>query len=211
MIRFLLISILTLVAGVSCSLKTTEGLRQTAIAKSEIENAYFSVLETDYIYKAKVDIYGRYFGGILIVKKVGKDSHRVVFTTEFGSKIFDFLYEGDTFTKNFVLENLDRKFIVNTLRKDFKLLVSERVQVLGQFALEGYSIYKTERDKRFNFYFFDSEGNLEKLINSSKHKEKVTIVFESTEASEGKTVAEKIAINHSNIKLKIELDYFKKY
>lgn len=210
MMRFFLISLLALAVCGSCSLKTTEGLRQTSLNKKETVNTYFSASETDYIYKAKVDIYGRYFGGILIVKKVAENSHRVVFTTEFGSKIFDFLYEGDTFTKNFVLEDLDRKIIVNTLRKDFKLLISEKATVLEQFASEEYSVYKTEKDKRFNFYFFNSEGNLEKLVNSSKHKEKVTIAFEPSSISEGKRVAENIMINHSNIKLKIDLEYFKK-
>ena len=82
--------------------------------------------QTDYVYKAKIDVYGRYFGGILILKKVDENSHRVVFTTEFGSKIFDFLYEGDTFTKNFMIDDLDKKIIVNTLRKDFKILISEK-------------------------------------------------------------------------------------
>lgn len=211
MMRFLLISLLTLIVCSSCSLRTLEGFRKTPLTKTEIVNPYFSKLTVDYIYKAKVEIYGRYFGGILIIKKVAEDSHRVVFTTEFGSKIFDFLYEGDTFTKNFMLEHLDRKIIVNTLHKDFKLLISEKVRVLEQFASEKYSIYKTEKNKRFNFYFVNaSEGKLEKLINTSKHKEKVIIVFESSKASEGKNVAEKITINHSNIKLKIELSYFKK-
>ena len=211
MTRFLLTSLLSLFICTSCSLKTTEGLRQTAIAKKEIANNYFSKSSVDYIYKAKVEAYGRYFGGVLIIKKVANDKHRVVFTTEFGSKIFDFLYEDDTFTKNFILEDLDRKLIVNTLRKDFKLLISEKAQVLEQFASETHSIYKTKRDKRFNFYFFDSsEERLEKLINTSKHDEKVIINFGSTKASEEKNVAEIITINHSNIKLKIELDYFNK-
>jgi hypothetical protein len=181
------------------------------LAKKEVINPYFSESTTDYIYKAKVDIYGKYFGGILIIKKVAEDSHRVVFTTEFGSKIFDFLYEGDTFTKNFVLEDLDRRIIVNTLGKDFKLLISEKAKVLEQFASEGVTVYKTKADNGYNFYFYEvASERLDKLIKTSKHKEKVTIVFESSNASEEGIVAEKITINHSNIKLKIDLDYFKK-
>ena len=90
--RFFLTSFFLLLVLSSCSLKTTEGLRETPKTQSEIENPYFSDSSKDYVYKAKIDIYGKYFGGILILKKVGDRSHRVVFTTEFGNKIFDFLF-----------------------------------------------------------------------------------------------------------------------
>jgi len=205
MTRFLIISLLLFFCN-SCALKTTEGLRIVKITDAEVTNPYFSNKNIDYIYKAKIDIYGRYFGGILIIKKVEKDSHRVVFTTEFGNKIFDFLYDGDSFTKNFVLEDLDKKIIVNTLRKDFKLLISESSKVEGQYAGEGQQIYKSKTNKRFNFYFFDEKPViLKRIVQTSKRKEKVEIVF----TSKGNDLAQKIGINHSNIKLKIDLNYFK--
>ena len=206
--RFLLTSFLCLWVCSSCALKTTSGLRQTPLVKKEIVNTYFSKPSVDYVYKAKIDIYGKYFGGILIIKKTAPTAHRVVFTTEFGSKIFDFLYEGDTFTKNFILPDLDKKLIVNTLRKDFKLLISEKVQVVEQFVSEGQNVYKSENSGRFNFYFFDtSEEKLEKLVHTSKYKEKVTIAFLPQASSP--EISDKITIHHSNIKLTIDLDYFK--
>lgn len=205
MTRFLVISFVLILCN-SCALQTTEGLRSAPITKAEVINPYFSSSAIDYIYKAKIDIYGKYFGGILIIKKVADDAHRVVFTTEFGSKVFDFLYKGDTFVNNFVLEDLDKKIIVNTLRKDFKLLITETAKVLEQYTSEGSQIYKTKSENRFNFYFFkDEDSFLSKIVQTSKSKEKVTIVFISEEE-----VAQQIAIDHSNIKLKIDLDYFKK-
>jgi len=205
--RFFPISLLLFLIFTSCSLKTTEGLRAIPVLKKEVINPYFSNSSTDYIYKAKINIYGRYFGGILIIKKIDEDSHRVVFTTEFGSKIFDFQYEGNTFTKNFMLENIDRKQIVNTLQKDFHLLISEKAQVMEQYASEEKDVYKTQPDKGFNFYFFDSKMNtLDRIVNTSKRKEKISFVF----ASEEKNVAQKIVIKHTNIKLTIDLEIFKK-
>ena len=207
MMRFLLISTLCMSLFASCSLKTTAGLRPVNLNKTEVFNPYFSNSTTDYVYKAKINIYGRYFGGILIIKKLKPDTHRVVFTTEFGSKIFDFLYEDDTFTKNFVVDDLNKKFIVNTLRKDFKILISESAEVKEQFVSGNNAVYRTEANNRFNFYFFDKSGNnLERIVNSSKRKEKVEIVF----SSEVKNVAKTIKINHANIKLLIDLEYFKK-
>ena len=207
MMRFLLISTLSMLLFTSCSLKTTEGLRVVSLDKTEVFNPYFSNSATDYIYKAKIDIYGKYFGGILIVKKLRPNTHRVVFTTEFGSKIFDFLYEDDTFTKNFVIDGLNKKFIINTLRNDFRILISEKAEVKEQFASENNTVYRTEANNRFNFYFFDtSKNSLERIIHSSKRKEKVEFIF----SSEVKNVAQTIKINHANIKLLIDLEYFKK-
>lgn len=207
MIRFLAISLLSLVVLSSCSLKTTEGLRQVAFTKIEVENPYFSNPEIDYVYKAKIEVYGKNFGGILIVKKIGPDNHRIVFTTEFGSKLFDFEFKDDTFSKHYVVEDLDKKFIVNILKDDFKLLVNEKAKIIAVYESENQIIYKTQREDKFNFYFLEdkSEG-LEKIINTSKTKEKVEIDFIS---SDGKT-AETIAIKHNNIKLTIDLEKFKK-
>jgi len=212
--RFLVISFLSVLLFTSCALKTTKGLRQTPVAKKDVINPYFSEPSVDYVYKTKIDVYGKYFGGILIIKKTAARTHRVVFTTEFGSKIFDFQYEGDTFTKNFVLPDLDKKIIVNTLRKDFKLLISEKISVLEQFASKDQNIYKSEMLGRFNFYFFDtSEEKLKKLVHTTKYKEKVSITFvaqeNNVEVSEENFIAEKITIKHSNINITIDLEYLK--
>ena len=207
MIRLLAISFFSIVAFASCSLKTTEGLRQVHFNKTEIENPYFSNAEIDYVYKAKIEVYGKNFGGILIIKKIGNQNHRIVFTTEFGNKLFDFQFDGDTFTKHFVAEDLDKKFIVNILKYDFKLLVDENANVLAVFESKNQRIYQTETAERFNFYFLGNESEqLEKIINTSKTKEKVVIDFTS---SDGK-IADVIAIKHNNIKLKIDLEKFKK-
>lgn len=207
MTRFLAISVLSIFVFASCSLKTTEDLRQVNFNKLEVENPYFSNTEIDYVYKAKIEVYGKNFGGILILKKIAPENHRVVFTTEFGSKIFDFQFDGDTFTKNFVVEDLDKKFIVNILKDDFKLLVNEKAKVLSVYEATNQRIYKTESDNRFNFYFLDDKSDkLEKIINTSKTKEKVEIDFTSSEEN----IADIIAIKHNNIKLTIDLEKFKK-
>src|SRR5690606_543675 len=207
MIRFLAISLLATLILTSCSLKTTEGLRQVPFTKIEVENPYFSNTEIDYVYKAKIEVYGKNFGGILIIKKIAAESHRVVFTTEFGSKLFDFQFEDDTFTKNFVVEDLDKKFIINILKDDFKLLVNEKAKTLEVYESENQRIYKTHNDERFNFYFINAgTGQLQKIVNTSKTKEKMEIDFIS---SDGK-IADTIAIKHSNIKLTIDLEKFKK-
>jgi len=176
--------------------------------KDIVENKYFSDSNKDYIYKAKINIYNHKFGGILIIKKINDQNHRVVFTTEFGNKLFDFLYEGENFRKNFIIDNLDKKLIVNTLQRDFKLLISEKATVLEQYHVEDYKVYKTSGDKRSNFYFINKKSHtLDKIVNTSKTKEKVVVLFTEIEGD----VANKIQISHNTINLQIELEKFAKY
>jgi hypothetical protein len=205
--RFLPISILFLLIT-SCSLQTTKNLIVKEVSHIEVDNPYFSNTYIDYIYKAKIDIYGRKFGGILIIKKIDENSHRVVFTTEFGNKLFDFLFENDTVINNFVIEELDKKFIVNTLRNDFKLLVSEKNKVLNQFDSGLEDIYKTIDGKQFNFYFINKKSHtLDKITRTSKSKVIVEVLFSNVES----VIANSILIHHKNIKLNIALELFKKY
>jgi hypothetical protein len=204
--RFLPISILFLLIT-SCSLQTTKNLIVKEVSQIEVDNPYFSNTYIDYIYKAKIDIYGRKFGGILIIKKIDENSHRVVFTTEFGNKLFDFLFENDTVINNFVIEELDKKFIVNTLQNDFKLLVSQKNKVLNQFDSGLEDIYKTIDDKQFNFYFINKKSHiLDKIVRTSKSKVIVEVLFSNVES----VIANSILIHHKNIKLNIGLELFKK-
>jgi len=203
MMRFLQISIL-LLSLTSCTLKTTKGLVNARVVNNEYQNLYFSNISTDYVYKSKIDIYGNYFGGILIIKKIGNFHHRVVFATEFGSKIFDFEFQNDTFKVNAILEELDRKIIVNTLKKDFQLLLREHVSVTKQYKNADYDIYQSENRKRLNFYFINKKTEtLGKLVNTSKTKEKVIITYKNIETE----LAKNIEIEHKNLQLKIELNY----
>ena len=206
MIRYLPISILFLLIS-SCSLQTTKDLLVKEISQNEIENPYFSDQDQDYVYKAKIDVYGKNFGGILIIKKTGIKRHRVVFTTEFGNKLFDFLYDNEVIIKNFVIEELDKKFIVNTLQEDFKLLISEKHKVVKQFDSEKEDVFKTNDGNRYNFYFINKNSHtLDKIISATKSNEKVAILFSNIDAQ----LVNSILINHKNIKLNIALERFKK-
>lgn len=204
--RYLLISILFLIQT-SCALQMTKDWVRSEPTKEYVENSYFSELIADYVYKAKITVYGHKFGGILIIKKLGEEEHRVVFTTEFGNKLFDFSYQKNTFKKNFIVEDLDKKMIVNTLQKDFKLLISERAKVEEQYNMDDEIVFKTSNDKRSNFYFINKKTHtLDKIVNASKSKQKMEVLYK--EIIDG--MANNIWINHHNINLQIELKKFVK-
>lgn len=203
--RFLGIKIALLLLVSSCSMPVTEGLRLEKSGPVPIQNPYFSNPEKDYVYKAQMEAYGRNFGGILIVKKLNTRHHRLVMTTEFGNKLLDFEFKDDEFFKNFVIPDLDRKFIIKILKNDFRLLLKEDILASKQFEKENNWIFEAEEGNKKNFYFFSKEiGNLNRMVHTKRHKEKVSFEF----YSDSKEIADSIFIKHHSIKLEINLKKF---
>ncbi|MEZ0130176.1 hypothetical protein AB9T88_10615 [Flavobacterium sp. LBUM151] len=204
-IQFLLINCFLAINLISCG-SVTKNYTPKKLDKTSYEVPYFKDSKTDYVYKANITVYGHDLTGIFIAKKINDTTHRVVFTTEFGNKLLDFEISEKDFKVNSIVSELDRKILVNTLREDFRLLLKKEYQIQKQFENESDNIYKSADGKRDNYLFISKKDRkLEKVIHSSKTKEKVTLLFKS----ENDIFAEKIEIIHQNIKLKIELNYFK--
>jgi len=201
-IRLLLISFFPIFFFSCKSYEIKDTVRKENGAK-EYKNPYFSNPETDYVYKAHIEVYGNNLGGIFIAKRMNDSIHRVVFTTEFGNKLLDFELSENHFKINYILEELNRKIIINTLRDDFRLLLKVNHPVEEVLESQDVLIYKTKDGKQFNYFFESRKDNkLLKLVNASKTKEKVIFEFESKNSS----FADHIRISHKHIKLKIELN-----
>lgn len=201
MIRFLLISFLSVFFFSCKTYQVADAVKKESSVK-QYKNQYFANPETDYVYKAHIDVYGNQLSGIFIAKRLNDSVHRVVFTTDFGNTLLDFELSEADFKVNYIVEDLDRKIVVNTLRDDFRLLLKTNHNVAEVFENDAFVIYKSESQKRFN-YFFESkkEDKLVKLISASKTKEKVVFEFDAKNS----TFAENIKIQHYNIKLTIAL------
>lgn len=201
-ILFSIISVFLLLFS-SCAVKTVEGFDKKEITSEVFKSPYFSDKNEDYVYKASISVYGNNFGGIFIVKKTNESTHRAVFTTEFGNTLFDFEISGNNFEVNHIIDELDRKILINTLKRDFMLLLKENFSVSKKFENEYFRVYKSEDDKRFNYLFVNkTDGKFSKLVHATKSKEKINIEY----LSENNTLADKIIIQHKNIKLRIELN-----
>jgi phosphoribosylformylglycinamidine (FGAM) synthase PurS component len=190
---------------VSCG-SVTKNYSPKKLDKTSYNVPYFSDSKTDYVYKANITVYGNELSGIFIAKKINDTTHRIVFTTEFGNKLMDFEISETDFKVNSIVSELDRKILINTLKEDFRLLLKKQYSIEEQFENESSEIYKSADGKRDNYIFISKKDQkLEKIVHSSKTKEKFTLLFKS----ENNIFAENIQIIHQNIKLKIELNYFK--
>lgn len=204
-IQFLIINCFLALVLVSCG-SVTKNYTPKKLDKTSYEVPYFSDSKTDYVYKTNITVYGNEISGIFIAKKINDTTHRIVFTTEFGNKLMDFEISDTDFKVNSIVSELDRKILINTLKEDFRLLLKKDYQIQEQFENDSADIYKSKDGKRDNYLFISKKDHrLEKIVHSSQTKEKFTLTF----SSENNIFAEKIQIIHQNIKLKIELNYFK--
>ncbi|MCK5638059.1 MAG: hypothetical protein KAH67_05065 [Flavobacteriaceae bacterium] len=201
--RYFLISSLFIVL-ISCSSSITKGLLEQTPNKEEVINNYFSDTNKDYVYKAKIKVYKNNLSGLLIIKKINQNHHRIVFTTEFGNKIFDFEYVENSFKLNFLVEELNKKYIINTLSKDLYLLVNQNNIITKQFYSEDQLVYQTKSNDQDNYYFISkTKNNLNKIVMASKEKEKMTIFYNGVDNE----IAKDIVMIHQNIKMSINLTY----
>ncbi|MEO8235349.1 MAG: hypothetical protein ABI549_08045 [Flavobacterium sp.] len=198
-----LISLLFLVT--SCATNKLEKELKSVTLETTVYNApYFANPEIDYAYKANISVYGNDMSGIFIAKKINATTHRVVFTTEFGNKLLDFEISETDFKVNSIVDELNRKILINTLKADFRLLLKNQFLIKEQLEDIENKVYKSEDRNKFNYLFISkTNGKLFKILHSTKRKEQINIAF----TSENNTFAENIIIQHYNIKLRIELNY----
>lgn len=176
------------------------------LKEKEFSNVYFSNQEIDYVYKTNITIYGKEISGIFIIKKINSTQHRIVFTTDFGNKLMDFERSENDFKINYIVDELNKKIVINTLKKDFDLLLKNNFFITQKFENELLTVYKSDSEKQYNYLFIDKKSNqLLKIINSTKRKEKIVVNF----SSENNIFANHIIFQHYNIQLKIELNYLK--
>ena len=199
MIRYLLISAF-FTLFISCKSYQVQDAVSVDNSLQFVQNQYFSDVSLDYVYKTHIEIYGNKMGGIFIAKRINDSIHRMVLTTDFGNKLLDFEISENSFKVNFIIDNLDKKIIINTLRDDFRTLLQVNSKVFKTYKRNNEVIYQTENNA---YYYFDEVSrNLTKIIKTNKRKEKVVFTFDSKKT----TFAENINIQHYNIKLKIDFN-----
>lgn len=204
---FLLISTILLCSGCS-SLKFINDFEEVKpVSGTRYATSLFKEPDKGYLYKANINVYGREFGGLIVIKKNGHQNFRIAFTTEFGNKLIDLGYDNGELKLNYAIEELNKKIIINTLKRDFAILLAPEIDVEKEYENDKYKLIQGVQENRFNYYFINKPGNrLDKIINASKRKEKIIVKFDPYENN----VPEQINIEHQNIKLNIFLYLLKR-
>jgi hypothetical protein len=157
------------------------------------------------LYSTQVDVAGRHLSGLLLIKTMPDSSIRVVFSSAFGPKFFDFEFPADTgFQVRFIIPQLDKKAVVKTLRKDFELILfrgthSTRAYVLGS---ENYHYYAFPQPSGTNYYLTDTSCKY--LIRAEKASQSKVISQAVMKDYQG-GVPDSIGISHNNFNFTIGL------
>ncbi|WP_338732110.1 hypothetical protein [Mangrovimonas cancribranchiae] len=198
--RYLTLSLLAVLLFSCGSYPKKQHFKTTENTQNVFSNPYFSNTSKDYIYKANISAYGKSFSGLFIVKKIEENQHRIAFTTEMGNKIFDFTIKNNTFSVNYILDDLNRKLLLNVLKQDFTALVQEHITISKTFLKDSTPIFETQiLDKPH--YYVTKNNSLSQIVSVKNGKAKTVFSFSKINDN----IANKITITHHNITLKINL------
>ncbi len=199
--RILLSSVFAILLIGCASYPKKNAFQSVETIQKETLNPYFSDVSKDFVYKAKIEAFDKSFGGLIIIKKLGPKQHRVVFTTEIGNTLFDFTFNGDDFKVNRILKEMDRRILINILKRDFKTLLAEHPLVFRTFKNSEDIVSETKILSK-KHYFYHSEGRMHKIVRVGSGKEKVVFLFLETKDN----LAGNVRILHKTFPLTITLN-----
>lgn len=131
-------------------------------------------------YNASVDVVGKHLSGLLLFKTMADSSVRVVFTNEVGITFFDFEFaKQGQFHVRQVISKLDKKPVINLLRKDFELILMHGAQnKLKTFTRKGEIFYARTGKKETDYFITDKDcASLLRIEKASKRTKKVEVLL----------------------------------
>ncbi|MES2287724.1 MAG: hypothetical protein V4547_18685 [Bacteroidota bacterium] len=207
LLKNLCLSSLFITLIISCSPTHNYTLKRTGLVT---ESDIHSIINKDnsLLYKAKINLYNRYYSGLIVLKQTSPGTSHLVFITELGMKMFDFEIQNNQFKLIYVFEPLNKPNILKLLENDMKLillqnLLSKEAKIFERNA-QDQRIYQTTNNKLKNYYFINTNTKtVERTIVRGKVfiKEKVEYIYNDS------IIAKQIKLKHKGIiRLKIELN-----
>lgn len=162
------------------------------------------------LYNTNVNVIGNHLSGLLIIKQMPDSSLRMVFSSETGFKFFDFEFSQNNFKVHYIINKMDKKSVIKTLRKDFELVLMHRLNVTDGYILKSDSnYYYTFPDGKDHYYYVTDPG-CSKLLwmeRGSKRKKIVKAIAINYQGS----IPDSIGITHSNFNFEIGLKRITNY
>ncbi len=154
-------------------------------------------------FTASIDVRGHHLSGLLLIKQMPDGSDRIVFTNELGVSFFDFEFSDTGFKVIQVIDKLNIKAVINTLKQDFELLLLRGLQssTIVKYTTDNEAYYTFSWDDKINYLITDKDCTLVRLERGSKKKKLVQITFEGDNQN-----PEKIMVQHFNFDMQIILN-----
>jgi len=165
------------------------------MVSENIQNTYFTS-EKPQIFLFRLLFKDNQQSGIFVHKKTGDDRHRVVISSLFGGTMLDMTLDREDYTVNYVVEDLNKKFLLNLLYRDFLLLVNEHYPVTQRIETQTQTIYQSQQS-----YLVVEAGQLQQIQLVKGKKKKIQIDYTS-----GNGILKHATLKHFNLPVSIELD-----
>lgn len=165
---------------------------------------------TRVLYYTQVNVTGKHLSGILLIKQMPDTSTRLVFSNEAGYKFFDFEYSANgDFKVHQVIEQLNKKPVLITLRKDFEIVMMQNKVMQNGFVKSdssGVKYYGFPQEKGYNYYITDAGCNeLIRMERASNRKAVVKAMMKDYKNGTPDT----IGISHTGFQFDIGLKKLK--
>jgi len=159
------------------------------------------------LYKAKINIADKKYSGLFYFKLMEDTSYRVVLLSEFGLNLLDLEYKNHDFTVVNCKSFLDKSIIVNTLKKDLKLLLDFPESKTKIVYDNNYQSVK-RIDKRRCFEKISCFYNENQVLKNILRKKGFSHIDITTTYLD-KKIPSRIHIKNKRIKLDFELNLIK--
>lgn len=175
-IIFLLLSSLLLSSCIYHKLSSYQKKSSYTIPANKFNNVERAVK-----YKTSIDVLNKHFTGLIIFKKTDAETRHLVFITELGMTMFDFVIKGDSMTPVSVFEGLNKPQTINALVRNFETIFMvkwvnknlEKREKSGKVAL----YLKDGKHERF---FLEDDGNMRSYQEQwvfYKHKKETRTLY----------------------------------
>ena len=199
--RYLLCSILLTFACCASDYKYMQSINSDPACIGKLAPNEF---ETSW-YHASVDVVGRHISGLLLIKNMADSAQRIVFTNEAGVTFFDFGFSKDGEFKVFnIIKQLDRAPIIQTLQKDFRLILGLPFRDASYVVTSrDDEVFYGVRQKSETAYFITTKdcASLRRLELGSDRKRKVTVHI----SGNGYPQPDSINLVHNTFDMQIKL------
>ncbi len=171
------------------------------------ESAWFRENEGRYLYQTGIDLKKGHYSGLMLIKPENSTGHRIFFMTEMGIKIFDMeLFRQGGYKMHYCIEELNRRFLVNTLVEDINLMLYNtsgiaKIKVMQEKNNGRIVIRKKDRHGTSYCFVESTTNKVEEVVRYSNLVKKLNIKYDVKDTMK----PDSITISHYNIKLNIHL------
>lgn len=166
----------------SCTSKMPMQFTKTRLANTCLQQLKPNIQSV--IYNTQVNVVGNHLSGLLLVKKMGNDTTRILFTSETGIKFFDFQLTNSDFKVMFCIKKLNKKVVTTQLQKVFRLILMNygNIHNYEPLATDSLKTFRLVNGKEFITYTTLNDCSQLKHIetSSNKNKPKISINLDGT-------------------------------